>query len=79
MDILLNFLQWVRGGIFVEVAIKGDFITDLDFAVINPGIRAIGQDFGFEIGSTVIPHQGQQIRDIHLGRFLLASIIEGQR
>ena len=49
LDIFLNYLQWTRRLVAVEVAVKWDFVSDFGFRGINPSVRDVRENLAFEV------------------------------
>ena len=43
-----------RGLVFIEVPGHGDFIADLSFRFVDPGVRGVGQHLPGEVGVHVL-------------------------
>ncbi len=78
-DVRFDFLQRARGLVLVEVAVEGDFVADLDLAVVDPGVGAVGQDFGGQIRFAMILHQSQQSARVDLALVLLSFVVQRKR
>ena len=49
LDLGVDFLEWAGWCVGVEVAGEGDFVADLGFGGVVPGVGDVGVDFGSEV------------------------------